>query len=145
MMKNNVILVLAKLWESESWLVMECELVLQSGGSLTVAIQKLSNSQVLWVTPVILATREAEIRRIKVQSQAGELVQETISKTPNTKKCWLKRVAQAVKRACLAKHEDLSWNTSTVKNKTKPLKHVNFHLFIHVLSPYSVLSIGILF
>jgi hypothetical protein len=29
--------------------------------------------------PVILATQEAEIRRIKVQSQPGGIVQETLS------------------------------------------------------------------
>jgi hypothetical protein len=41
-----------------------------------------------WCTPVILATWEAEIkeiRRIKVWSQPGQIVEETISKIPNTK------------------------------------------------------------
>jgi hypothetical protein len=32
-----------------------------------------------WLTPVILATQEAEIRRIKVQSQTGQIVHETLS------------------------------------------------------------------
>jgi hypothetical protein len=37
--------------------------------------------------PVFLATQEAEIRRIKVQSQPGQIVHETlISKTPIAKK-----------------------------------------------------------
>jgi hypothetical protein len=32
-----------------------------------------------WLTPIILATQEAEIRRIKVQSQSGQIVYETLS------------------------------------------------------------------
>jgi hypothetical protein len=33
-----------------------------------------------WVMPVILATQKAEIRRIKVQSQPGQKIQEILSK-----------------------------------------------------------------
>jgi hypothetical protein len=32
-----------------------------------------------WLTPAILATQEAEIRRIMVQSQPGQIVGETLS------------------------------------------------------------------
>jgi hypothetical protein len=32
-----------------------------------------------WLTPVILATQEAQIRRIVVQSQPGQIVPETLS------------------------------------------------------------------
>jgi hypothetical protein len=32
-----------------------------------------------WLTPVILATQEAEIRRIMVQSQLEQIVHETLS------------------------------------------------------------------
>jgi hypothetical protein len=32
-----------------------------------------------WLTPIILATQEAEIRRIIVQSQPGQVVCETLS------------------------------------------------------------------
>jgi hypothetical protein len=41
------------------------------------------------LTPIILATQEAEIRRITVQSQPGQIVLETLSrKKPNTKQDW---------------------------------------------------------
>jgi hypothetical protein len=46
-----------------------------------------------WLTPVILATQEAEIRRITVRSQPGQIVQETLSqKHPSPKGLveWLK-------------------------------------------------------
>jgi hypothetical protein len=36
--------------------------------------------------PVILATQEAEIRRITVQSQTGQIAHETISQKKNHKK-----------------------------------------------------------
>jgi hypothetical protein len=40
-----------------------------------------------WLTPVILVTQEAEIRRIMVRSQPGQIVlQDPTSKTPNTKR-----------------------------------------------------------
>jgi hypothetical protein len=39
-----------------------------------------------WLTPVIPATQEAEIRRIVVQSQPGQIVHETFSqKNPSQK------------------------------------------------------------
>jgi hypothetical protein len=38
-----------------------------------------------WLTAVILATQEAEIRRILIQSQPGEIVLETLSRKPFTK------------------------------------------------------------
>jgi hypothetical protein len=43
--------------------------------------------------PIILATQEAEIRRIVVRSQPGEIVQETLSRKYPTQKGlveWLK-------------------------------------------------------
>jgi hypothetical protein len=40
-----------------------------------------------WLTSVILATQEAEIRRIEVQSHPGQIVHETLSqKNPSQKR-----------------------------------------------------------
>jgi hypothetical protein len=40
-----------------------------------------------WLTPVILATQEAEIRRIKVRSQPGQIVHKTLfGKIPSQKR-----------------------------------------------------------
>jgi hypothetical protein len=39
-----------------------------------------------WLTPVILAIQEAEIRRIMVQSQPRQIVHKTLLKKPITKK-----------------------------------------------------------
>jgi hypothetical protein len=41
-----------------------------------------------WLTPVILATQEAEIRRITVQSQTRQRVHETLSRKNHHKKGW---------------------------------------------------------
>jgi hypothetical protein len=44
--------------------------------------------QCQWLTPVILATEEADIRRIVVQVQLGQIVCETLLKIPNTNQGW---------------------------------------------------------
>jgi hypothetical protein len=42
-----------------------------------------------WLTPVVLATQEAEIRRIVVQSQPGQIVLKNLSgKKPSQIKGW---------------------------------------------------------
>jgi hypothetical protein len=38
-----------------------------------------------WLMPVTLATQEAEIRRIKVQSQLRQIVRDPVLKNPITK------------------------------------------------------------
>jgi hypothetical protein len=40
---------------------------------------KIKNAGHLQLMPIILATREAEIRRIMIQSQSGQIVCETLS------------------------------------------------------------------
>jgi hypothetical protein len=40
----------------------------------------------LWLTPVILGTQEAEIRRIAVRNQPGQIVCETLSQKKPSKK-----------------------------------------------------------
>jgi hypothetical protein len=46
----------------------------------TIKKKKVKNhARRLWLKPVILSTQEAEIRRIKVQSQLGQVVKKTLS------------------------------------------------------------------
>jgi hypothetical protein len=42
----------------------------------------------MWLMPVILATQEAEIRRIRVGSQLGKIAQQTLSQKYPTKQGW---------------------------------------------------------
>jgi hypothetical protein len=74
--------------------------------------------------PVILATQEAEIRRIVVPSQFRQIVYDTLSQTnPSQKKA--DGVAQAVE--CLpSKHEAVSSNPRAAKKK----KRFNYNLMI---------------
>jgi hypothetical protein len=63
--------------------------------------KKIKRKSRRWsLTPVILATQEAEIRRIMAQSQPGQIVcRDPILKIPITKKDCV--VAQVVERTCL--------------------------------------------
>jgi hypothetical protein len=52
-------------------------------------LQKGKATGCLWLTPAILATQEAEIRRVTVQSQPRQIVlRNPILKKPFTKKGW---------------------------------------------------------
>jgi hypothetical protein len=67
----------------------------------------------LWLTPIILATQEAEIRRIEVGSQPRQIGRETLSqKYPSQKK-----LVEGLKVKAL------SLNISTAKKKKKSLFH----------------------
>jgi hypothetical protein len=46
-------------------------------GETEIKIKIIAGHQ--WLMPTILATEEAEIRRIMVQSQSGQIVHETLS------------------------------------------------------------------
>jgi hypothetical protein len=45
-----------------------------------------STGRVRWLTPIILATQEAEIRRIEVPNQPRQIVPETLSQKYSTQK-----------------------------------------------------------
>jgi hypothetical protein len=46
---------------------------------VVLASQTVEAARGQWLTPAILATQEAEIRKIVVQSQSGQIVCETLS------------------------------------------------------------------
>jgi hypothetical protein len=84
-----------------------------------------------WLTPVILATQEAEIRRIAVRGQPRQIVFEILSrkKTHPPKKADAGGVAQSV---------GPEFNPSTAKNKNKQKtkkqtnKQKRCHLGLHI-------------
>jgi hypothetical protein len=47
--------------------------------------KKEQTCRVLWLMPTIQTTQEAEIRKIEVQSQPGQIVQETLSQKKKKK------------------------------------------------------------
>jgi hypothetical protein len=68
-----------------------------------------------WLTPIILATQEPEIRRIMVHSQPRQTVCETLSKkNPSQRRA--SGVVQAVEHLP-SKHEALSSKSITIKKK----------------------------
>jgi hypothetical protein len=70
-----------------------------------------------WLMLVSLATQEAEIRRIEVESQSGQIVLETLSQKYLTQNR-AGRVAQVLKYLAI-KCEALSSNPRTTKKKKK--------------------------
>jgi hypothetical protein len=62
-----------------------------------ICLKYLTIARHQWLTPVILATQEAEIRRIMIQSQARQIVLKTLSQKYPTYKIRADGVAHMVK------------------------------------------------
>jgi hypothetical protein len=75
-----------------------------------------------WLTPVILATWEADIRRIMVQGHPKQIIHKNpISKITRAK--WTGGAAQAIKHL-FCKHEALSSNLNPTQEKEIHLNQV---------------------
>jgi hypothetical protein len=71
-----------------------------------------------WLTPIILVTQEAKIKRIKVQSPSGKIVRETLCrKNPAQNRAGGEAQAVRVVDLVASKCEALSSNLSVVKKK----------------------------
>jgi hypothetical protein len=80
-------------------------------------LQKTAQVGYQWLTPIILATSEAEKRRVEVLGQPGQIVYKTpIYKI--TKAKWTKSATQVVEHL-LCKHEALSSNSSLTRKGNK--------------------------
>jgi hypothetical protein len=80
-------------------------------------LQRISSARCQWLTPVILATWEAEIRRITVQSHSKQIVHKTpVSKTTRAK--WTGGVTQAIEDL-FCKHSPEFKSQSHQKKKEK--------------------------
>jgi hypothetical protein len=98
-----------------------------SKDGLTEWLKWQSTCLVPWVqNPVILATQEAEIRKIEVQSQYRQIVPETLSR---------KKKKKSQKRAgVVAQHEDPEfkpqyWKKKVTFQKAIPKLHVVVHTY----------------
>jgi hypothetical protein len=58
---------------------------------LEISLRSWGEARGQWLMPVILATQEAEIRRIMIRSQPRQIVCETLSQKPIAKKGWWSR------------------------------------------------------
>jgi hypothetical protein len=55
-------------------------------GESVILFRSCLGAECWWLTPIVLATQEAEIRRIEVQSQPRRIVCETLSRKKKKKK-----------------------------------------------------------
>jgi hypothetical protein len=95
----------------------------ESGEDQCVGVDKRGNkiAWCWWLTPVILPTQEAEIRRIKVKSQPGQTVCQTLS---------LKTLSQKIGVVEWLQVKALSSSPSTTnKKKQKTLNLSSIHSF----------------
>jgi hypothetical protein len=80
-------------------------------------LKKTHHARRRWLTPIILVSQEADIRRIQVRSQPRQIVHETLSRNIQHKTAgFVLGVAQVVK-LLPSKHKALSSNPSTKKKK----------------------------
>jgi hypothetical protein len=92
-------------------------------------LKKLTEAGCPWLLPVILATQEAEIRRIAVRSQPGQIVRETLSwKKPFTEKGW-----QSGSRCRPHTHtKEINWKAASLEHLMMVYKRLCPGYFVRV-------------
>jgi hypothetical protein len=75
-----------------------------TGRNLGQDIQNTRRARCWWLTPLVLATKEAETRRIMIQSQLGQIVHETLYLKFPTHKRKAGRVVEVIEHLP-SKHE----------------------------------------
>jgi hypothetical protein len=85
-----------------------------------------------WLTPIILATREAEIRRIKVQGPVGQIVHNTLSqKCPTQNQGW-QSDSSGRASACMRPSSNLSWKKKGMPMCSWELLHYQLQKQPHI-------------
>jgi hypothetical protein len=78
-------------------------------------LETLKSARSRWLTPVILATQEAEIRRIVIEAKPGKIVHKTVTRK---KKIHRKGLVEWLKVQALSSNPSTAKKKQTKKNSS---------------------------